>query len=69
MKGVLICVLAFGLLIIIFALLIGMVVMGVMESFPKREKSQEDDLTKSDVDEDEMFDEDIIDILLKMREL
>ena len=50
MKGILICVLAFGLLIIIFALLIGIMVMGVMESSSKRERSQGNELTESDTD-------------------
>lgn len=50
LKGVLICVLAFGLLMVIFALLIGTVVMSLTESFSKKEKSQKGNLTESNTD-------------------
>ena len=63
MKGVLICVLAFGLLILVFTLLIGVVAMGIMGVFPKKEKSQRDELPQSDTDEDEAFDEDVDDTI------
>jgi len=54
-EGVLICVLAFGLLIIIFALLIGAVVVGMVESFFKKIKKPEKDLSDKSGDESEMF--------------
>ena len=57
MKGVLICVLASGLLIVIFVLLIGVVVAGIISSFPQKEKSEKDDLTKSDIEADEEIEE------------
>ena len=57
MKGILICVLASGLLIVIFALLIGAVVAGMMDFFPKKEKSRKDGLIKSDTKVDEEIEE------------
>jgi len=63
-KGVLICVLASGLLIVIFALLIGAVVAGIINSSPKKEKSQKDNLTKSDIEVDEKIEEGWIFLLL-----
>ena len=54
MKGVLICVLAFGLLIVIFALLIGAVAVGMVESFFKKIKKPEKNLSDKSGNESEM---------------
>ena len=54
MTGVLVCVLAFGLLVMIFALLIGLVVSGMVESFSKKAEKSEKDINVESGDESEM---------------
>jgi len=53
--GVLVCVLAFGLLVMIFALLIGLVVSGMVESFSKKAEKSEKDINVESGDESETF--------------
>jgi len=58
--GVLVCVLAFGLLIMIFALLVGLVVSGMVESFSKKAEKSEKDISVESGDESETFENSLL---------